>query len=606
MVFDILFYISLAISLAIFIVAIIFKVSFDVLFYTSLAIFVFGLIFKVSTWFTRKIGIYAHQVTAAERVSAAAKGILVTFFSPKILVLIKVFILDVALQIRIVREDFLRWLMHMLIFWGFILLVGMHALETVISEPLFSNYYSTINPFMFLRDLFGFMVIIGIGVAIYRRFILKVPRLSTNAMDRYAIIIVAAVMLSGIFLEGLKITSQGEFMRMVEDYAGLEDEEEIQALESFWVQQYGLVSPNIEGPADDEALAQGEEIHAESCMECHSRPQAAFTGYVASKIMRPFAVALDRSRGVTYLWYIHIFACFIGLAYLPFSKMFHIFTTPLSLMVGAVMDRETSAPANIATRQAMELDACMHCGTCSLRCSVGVAYDSIGNSNILPSEKIQFLKNYAANHDLDDQGLRAIQEGIYLCTNCDRCTVVCPAGITLKDLWLNVREELIQNGIAVPLVLSQYSWYRGLNREVLESADYPKPLNAARDAIANNFELVKQPENVIPLTPINRDFTEKADRSDQAHTYSYCFSCENCSTVCPVVENYENPQEVVGLLPHQIMRSLGLGLKDLAMGSGMLWDCVTCYQCQEHCPQGVKVTDVLYELKNQAMKETFN
>jgi heterodisulfide reductase subunit C len=53
------------------------------------------------------------------------------------------------------------------------------------------------------------------------------------------------------------------------------------------------------------------------------------------------------------------------------------------------------------------------------------------------------------------------------------------------------------------------------------------------------------------------------------------------------------------------MRSLGLGLKDLAMGSGMLWDCVTCYQCQEHCPQGVKVTDVLYELKNQAMKETF-
>jgi heterodisulfide reductase subunit C len=73
-----------------------------------------------------------------------------------------------------------------------------------------------------------------------------------------------------------------------------------------------------------------------------------------------------------------------------------------------------------------------------------------------------------------------------------------------------------------------------------------------------------------------------------------------------VVENYENPQEVLGMLPHQIMRSLGLGLKDLALGSRMLWDCVTCYQCQEHCPQGVKVTDVLYELKNLALKETFN
>ena len=62
---------------------------------------------------------------------------------------------------------------------------------------------------------------------------------------------------------------------------------------------------------------------------------------------------------------------------------------------------------------------------------------------------------------------------------------------------------------------------------------------------------------------------------------------------------------MVGLLPDQIMRSLGLGLKDLAMGSKMLWDCVTCYQCQEHCPQGVNVTDILYEMKNQALKETF-
>ena len=52
------------------------------------------------------------------------------------------------------------------------------------------------------------------------------------------------------------------------------------------------------------------------------------------------------------------------------------------------------------------------------------------------------------------------------------------------------------------------------------------------------------------------------------------------------------------------MRSLGLGLKDLAMGSNMLWNCLTCYQCQEHCPQGVKVTDVLYELKNLAVKRS--
>jgi heterodisulfide reductase subunit C len=32
----------------------------------------------------------------------------------------------------------------------------------------------------------------------------------------------------------------------------------------------------------------------------------------------------------------------------------------------------------------------------------------------------------------------------------------------------------------------------------------------------------------------------------------------------------------------------------------MVWNCTTCYQCQEHCPAGIRVTDVLYDLRNQA------
>jgi heterodisulfide reductase subunit C/nitrate reductase gamma subunit len=579
---------------------------FDVLLYASLTICILGLIYKLSNWFTRKLGYQAYRFTTAQRVTAAAKGILTVIFSPKILTLIKVFILDVLLQLRILKEDFLRWLMHMLIFWGFILLVLFHAMESIISVSVFSNYYSTVNPFMFLRDMFGFMVVIGIGIAIFRRFILKVPRLKSSAMDHYAIIIVAVIMLSGIFLEGLKITSTTEFMRMQEDYAGLEDEEEIRALESYWVKEYGLISHDLKAPFDEDIIAQGEEINEGNCIDCHSKPKFAFTGFAASKILSPVAPALDRAGGVTFLWYIHFIACFFGLAYLPFSKMFHIFATPLSLMAGAVMDKTNSGPANIVTRQVMELDGCMQCGTCSLRCSVGVAFDKIGNRNILPSEKMKFLKAYVTNKELDEKGLRAILEGIYLCTNCDRCTVVCPAGIILKDLWLNVREELILKGIPVPLVLSQFSWHRGLNRVHLDSENYTKPLSQAREAIANQCDLMNQPDRVIPLTPINNKFKNQAEGTLQADTFSFCFSCENCSTVCPVVGAYENPQVTVGLLPHQIMRSLGLGLKDLAMGSKMLWDCVTCYQCQEHCPQGVKVTDVLYEMKNQAVKEIFS
>jgi len=519
-----------------------------------------------------------------------------------ILTLLRVFFLDVILQIRVLREDPLRWFMHMCIYGGFMLLLLMHALDNFITSVLFPNYYSTLNPFMFLRDLFGALVILGLAIAVYRRFILKVPRLVTNAMDHYAIIIVALIMISGIVLEGTKIASHSSYREMVEEYSGLEDEQELRSLEAYWVEGFGVVSPNVKGPFDAMTLEQGKEFHEMSCVECHSRPRWAFTGYGVTKIIGPVALWLDGVNMPAILWYIHILACFIGLAYLPFSKMFHFFASPLSLLASAVMEKEKSAPANIATRQAMELDACTHCGTCTVRCSVGVAFEEIPNVNILPSEKIASIKALASGKELSERGLRIIQEGVYLCTNCYRCTVVCPVGINLQDLWFTVREALLQKGYPEFLVLSPLSFYRGLMREDLVQRDYGEPLIRAREAIVAQCDLMKRQDKTVSLTPTDRGFQSGLSLSAQANSFSVCFGCETCTTVCPVVGNYDNPKEVLGLLPHQIMHACGLGVRDLAFGSNMLWDCITCYQCQEQCPQGVCVTDVLYELKNLAVK----
>ena len=266
---------------------------YDIALYASLAIFVLGLIYKISAWFRRNVGVNSRNITASTRILAAIKGILGTVFSARLFTLIKVFILDVLGQARILKEDFLRWLMHMLMFWGFMLLLLMHALDGIITEPLFPEYASTLNPFMFLRDLFGFLVIIGIGIAIYRRFILKVPRLKTNAMDHYAIIILAIIMLSGVFLEGQKITSFTKYQEMVEEYGGIDDEEELKALESLWVAEFEVVSPNVQGPFDEETLEQGRELHEMGCASCHSRPKWAFTGYAVAKITKPFELVLD-------------------------------------------------------------------------------------------------------------------------------------------------------------------------------------------------------------------------------------------------------------------------------------------------------------------------
>ncbi|MCD6293821.1 MAG: 4Fe-4S dicluster domain-containing protein [Deltaproteobacteria bacterium] len=572
---------------------------FDSLLYGSLLIFIVGSAYKSYTWVSRQITGPELPYSTGQRISQVLKGILGVIFSGRVVTLVKVLILDVILQRRILKEDSLRWVMHMLIFVGFMLLLFIHAFESWTSSNLFEDYASTANPYLFLRNLFGLMVFSGVAIAMYRRFILKVPRLRTNGMDFYAIVIVAIIMITGFFLEGAKIISHNEFQRMVEEYADTDDAEELRALEAFWVEEFGVVSPKVAGPFETELLTQGQELHEMSCQSCHAVPEWAFISFNLSKGMRPMAQYLDDAEAAYFLWIIHILACFIGLAYLPFSKMFHIIATPLSLMANAVMDKERSHPANILTRQMLELDACTHCGTCSLRCSSSPAFDALGNDCILPSEKLQFIRKLAAGKALSPSERTALREGVYICTNCDRCTVVCPSGINLRDLWLNVREGLIQSdATGDPLMLSGFSFVRGLNRPNLTTEGYAKPLELARHEVAKGWPSAAETDSLN----FNGGTESQAALPYDTETFRACYACQNCTSVCPVVAVCEKPEETLGLLPHQIMCCLGLGLTDMACGAGMIWDCVTCYQCQEHCPQLVEVTDILYQLKNIAIK----
>jgi heterodisulfide reductase subunit C len=547
--------------------------------YTSLAVLAFGLVYKISNWFRYRIGPNAAGIATSARVTAALGGTASTLFSSNIGTLVKVFVLDVLLQRWMLGRDLLRWVAHICIYGGFVLLLLMHGLDKLTSSVLFDDYYSTLNPFLFLRNLFGLVVIAGIVIALYRRLCSKAPRPKTTGQDYYAIVILAVIMISGVLLEGTKILSHSTYEEMVEEYTGLDEEEteELRALEAYWVQEFGVASPEAKGPFDKNTLAQGKELHEMSCADCHSRPQWAFMGYGVSRVVSPVASALDRAEVPTLLWYLHFMACFFGLAYLPFSKFFHMFATPVYLMVNAVMKEGRSDPANIATKEAIQLDACTHCGDCSLRCSVAVAFNEIPNPNILPSEKLAAWKLLLSGKRLSQRDLMTIQEGSYICTECHRCTDVCPVGINLQDLWLNQKRSLSELG-------------------------YPKPEAWAREAMVADYDLARLKEKTLSLVSADREFQKELVHSAQASTFSVCFGCQTCTNVCPVVGNYEDPKEFVGLLPHEIMHCLALKQRELAFGSGMLWDCVTCYMCQEHCPQGVCVTDVLYELKNLAIR----
>ena len=548
---------------------------FSIALYSSLTVFAAGTLYRVCQWLAIRIGPEAAGITTGRRAASAARGILSALFGRRVLTLARVLVLDVILQVRTLREDFTRWVMHICIYHGFVGLVAMHALAKVITGPFFDyfvsgiEYQPTLNPFLFLRDLFAAIVLLGIFMALCRRFVMKRRRPATNAMDVYAIVIVAVMIISGILLEGVKITSHKAYKRMEAQYAGMEDK----GLEAYWVKEFGVVSPDVREPFDPESLAWGAELN-ETCASCHSRPQWALLGYGTARALTPAALDLDAADASGILLIIHWMACFIGLAYLPFSKMFHIISTPVSLLADGGRDPASTDPANTVTRRALALAACTHCGECSLRCSVEPVFRVTKNHDVLPSEKLASLRTIATGRAPGAEQLRDFTEGSFTCTECLRCTTVCPAGIDLQDLWQASRDDLAAGGHGEP-----HTWIRK----------------------ANTVEWASSLDDLQPSPSTGEGPRRKSPGlADRTGSFSACVQCQTCTNVCPVVAYAEDPERDIGMAPQQIMNLLRVGLKEMALGSTMVWDCVTCYQCQEHCPEGIRVADILYELRNLA------
>lgn len=536
--------------------------------YTALAVLVLGLIYKLKTWLTTSIGPESRQYTPAQRLSASLRGLGRALTGRRLGPMMAALALDGLLQRRSLGHSRWAWAAHMLIFWGMLGLIFLHALGPLIIP----SFTATLNPWLFLRNLFGVMLLLGAVMAIARRIRLPRLRRTTHWADRATLGLLALLVLSGFALEGAKIISVHSFDQMVQEYGDLPGEGDRAALGQLWREHYGVAFPLKQAPAGLELMERGLELHKQSCADCHDRPQWAFASWALARAMTPLAVWLDEMMAVSWLWYVHFLAAFAALALLPFSKFLHIFTGPLLLMIRAARPREKMGPAAKALVRALELDVCTHCGACSVHCSVAEAMAHVPNLELLPSEKLMALSRLARGKALPGPVLEAIRQGAYLCTSCLRCTRLCPVGINLQNLWFAMKDDLEEMG------------YGPTVRAVAQKAG----LTAGSS------------RTISPARVTTGGFQKELGLSVQSDTFRNCYRCATCSNACPVVFSYADPSRELDLLPHQIMHSLGLGLADEAMGARMTWYCLTCYRCQEACPQGVKVADVLYELRNLA------
>ncbi len=545
--------------------------------YFSLSLFGAGLVYKLVSWFRCPLGDQSRGIPPARRFSSALRGLMAVLFSRRILLLGKILFQDVLLQLRLKKEGSLRWFMHLTLFYGFLFLLFFHALDRYFTIRLFPEYVSTLNPFLFLRNFFGALLLLGLAIAAYRRIRNQVLRLTTGRQDIFALILLGLIILSGFLLEASKIVSPQRFQEMVQEYGFIQDDRELQALRAYWSRDFGVVFPGPETHPGPELLKKGRALHDLNCAQCHSRPSAAFVSYGIARAVRPLALTLTAAGISTLLWYLHFLSSFLGLAVLPFTKFFHLFTSPLILLINGVTDRKVLSPADLATIQAIELDACTHCAICSQHCSVRPISLRLENPYLMSSEKLIAFKTLSRQKNLPESELKAFQEGNSLCTGCYRGNLYCPIGINTLQLWSCMQQDLAHRGC-------------------------PDLFSSTRDAFVSKFDADRS-KTVVPLAPEGKALKKEMLLSSQGNSFNPCYTCLTCSNACPVVMNYSNPITVLGLLPHQIMYSLKFGLASQVLGARMVWDCLGCYQCQENCPQGIRVTDILFELKNLAFQQ---
>ncbi len=120
--------------------------------------------------------------------------------------------------------------------------------------------------------------------------------------------------------------------------------------------------------------------------------------------------------------------------------------------------------------------------------------------------------------------------------------------------------------------------------EVVEEAEKPKTKGSVNMSLLNREENLVSPEDV--------DNTFKQDIMDAgADTVALCYQCGTCTGSCP--SGKRTPYRI-----RSIIRKSLMGLRNEVLTDDTIWECVTCYACQERCPRGVAIVDVVKIIRN--------
>jgi len=320
--------------------------------------------------------------------------------SDKMLFRIKSFIAEGIFHSRILQDVF-PGTIHLFIFVGFLLpLTVIFIAQFMITLPLILARFLS----LFL-DLIALAALIGLILAFYRRYLKRPDRLDNRPDDLVSLLLILSIILTGFLVEGLRLA---------------------------------IIA---------------RETHA-----------WAPVGNALAALINATGLSTDAKSLLTMVTFrIHFFLFLITLVYIPYSKLFHVISSPLNMIYRSLdpkgilspMDFEdetiesfgVSSIHEFTWKQLMDLDACTRCGRCQDFCP---AY--LTEKPLSPKKFIQDLKDHFQakgrlhlNGDTPQEGSAPLigdpieEDVLWACTTCRSCMEHCPVYVEHIDKVIDLR-----------------------------------------------------------------------------------------------------------------------------------------------------------------------
>ncbi len=299
--------------------------------------------------------------------------------------------------------------MHGALFYGFLMLLAYTTLIFVQNDllPLFTPYTFMQGPtyltLEFLGDTLGIAFIVGLMIAIYRRFVERLEKLETRKDDYLILGMLVWIGVSGFVIEALR------FLILPVSWA------------SF--------SP---------------------------------VGNALSAFLAYQPVQLDGPVLYQAFWWAHMLSVMTLIAITPYTKLVHVFTSGFNVALAPVKSMgklntpfnlqamlqsgQVEVPKNVkctgelAPLQLLALDACTNCGRCQEVCP---AYAS--GRDLSPRVVVQDLARDMNAHGTGDVFSKGVirESELWSCTMCNACVSVCPVFIDQVGYIEEFRRTLV-------------------------------------------------------------------------------------------------------------------------------------------------------------------